>query len=128
MRRERRKLNLTTDINVTSLVDVSLTLLIIFILIAPMIKHGIEINMPRVSASGIELEGQAVITVDEEERIFFNERRISFEDISPRLGEGMPRIVYIQADKSVPYGAIIEIMGEIRRAGIDNIGIVTEPK
>lgn len=128
MRRERRKLNLTTDINVTSLVDVSLTLLIIFILIAPMIKHGIEINMPRVSASGIELEGQAVITVDEEERIFFNERRISFEDISPRLGEGAPRIVYIQADKSVPYGAIIEIMGEIRRAGIDNIGIVTEPK
>ncbi len=128
MRRARRKLDLTTDINVTSLVDVSLTLLIIFILVAPMIKHGIEINMPRVSASGVELEGQAVITVDGEQRIFLNERRILFEDIFPRLGEGAPRIVYIQADESVPYGAIIEIMGEIRRAGINNIGIVTEPK
>ncbi len=128
MRRERRKLNLTTDINVTSLVDVSLTLLIIFILVAPMIKHGIEINLPRVSAGGIELEGQAVITVDGDERVFFNERRILFEDIARRIEQAPPAIVYIQADESVSHGVIIGIMGEIKKAGIDNIGIVTEPR
>jgi biopolymer transport protein TolR len=128
MRRERRKLNLTTDINVASLVDVSLTLLIIFILVAPMIKHGIEINLPRVSASGIELEGQAVITVDRDERIFLNEKRILFEDIAAGIMSRAPNIIYIQADESVPHGAIIGIMGEIRKAGILNIGIVTEPK
>ncbi len=128
MRRTRGKLNLTTDINVTSLVDVSLTLLIIFILVAPMIKHGIEINLPRVSASGMDVEGQVVIKVDAEQRIFLNERRVSFEDIASRIGQAPPNIVYIKADESIPYGVIIGVMGEIRRSGIDNIGIVTEPK
>ncbi len=127
MRRQRTKLGLNTDINVTSLVDVSLTLLIIFIIIAPMIKHGIEINLPRVSAGGVDLEGQAVIKVDAEERIFLNERRVTFEEISRRLEQVRPEVVYIKADESIPHGIVIGVMGEIRRAGINNIGIVTEP-
>ncbi len=128
MRRQGRKLNLNTDINVTSLVDVSLTLLIIFVLVAPMIKHGIEVNLPRVSTRGIDLQGQVVITVDGDNRIFFNERRISFEDIAGRLEQGPPEVVFLKADRDVSYGTIVEIMGEIKRAGIDNIGMVTEPK
>jgi len=124
----RRRQDFTSEINVTSLVDVSLTLLIIFMLVAPMMKHGIDIQLPRVSATGVDLKNQIVVTIDSEKRIYLGERRISPTALVKYLKETFARDVFLKADKRVPYGFVMEIMGEIKSAGIDNIGMITEPK
>ena len=125
---ERRRHNLTSEINVTSLVDVSLTLLIIFILVAPMMKHGIDVQLPRVSASGVDLKNQIVVTIDSEKRIYLGERRISAASLVNYLKGTSNRGVFLKADKRVQYGFVMEIMEKIKSAGIDNIGMVTEPR
>ncbi len=112
----------------TPLVDVSLTLLIVFMLVAPMMKHGINVQLPQVSASGVDLKKQVVVTIDSKRRIYLGERRISPEGLVKYLKEISVQNVYLKADKSIPYGFVIEIIGKIKRAGIENIGMVTEPK
>ncbi len=126
--RRRSKHNLNSDVNVTPLVDVSLTLLIVFMLVAPMMKHGINVQLPQVSASGVNLKKQVVVTIDSKRRIYLGERRISPEGLVKYLKEISVQNVYLKADKSIPYGFVIEIIGKIKRAGIENIGMVTEPK
>lgn len=126
--RKRKGYELKSEINVTSLVDVSLTLLIIFMLVAPMMKHGIDIQLPKVSASGVELKNQVVITIDSDRRIYLGERRISPEALVKHLKQVSVTGVFLKADKSVPYGFVMGIMGKIRKAGIDSIGMVTEPE
>lgn len=124
----RRRQDFTSEINVTSLVDVSLTLLIIFMLVAPMMKHGIDIELPRVSATGVDLKNQIVVTIDSEKRIYLGERRISPTALVKYLKEASAGDVFLKADRRVPYGFVMEIMGEIKSAGIDNIGMITEPR
>ena len=124
----RRRQDFASEINVTSLVDVSLTLLIIFMLVAPMMKHGIDIQLPRVSATGVDLKNQIVVTIDSEKRIYLGERRISPTALVKYLKETSAANIFLKADKRVPYGFVMEIMGEIKSAGIDNIGMITEPK
>ena len=126
--RRRKSYELKSEINVTSLVDVSLTLLIIFMLVAPMMKHGIDIQLPKVSASGVELKNQVVIPIDSDRRIYLGERRISPEALVKHLKQVSITSVFLKADKSIPYGFVMEIMGKIRKAGIDSIGMVTEPR
>ncbi len=126
--RERRRHNFTSEINVTSLVDVSLTLLIIFILVAPMMKHGIDVQLPRVSAGGVDLRNQIVITIDSEKHIYLGERRISAASLVNYLEEVSNKDVFLKADKRIQYGFVMEIMEKIKSAGIENIGMVTEPK
>ncbi len=126
--RKRQRHNLRAEVNVTPLVDVSLTLLIVFMLVAPMMKHGIDVQLPRVSAGGVDLKEQVVIAIDSEKRVYLGERRISPEGLVKHLRETSVREVYLKADKSIPYGFVVEIMGKIRKAGIENIGMVTEPR
>ena len=126
--KDRRRHNLKAEVNVTSLVDVSLTLLIVFMLVAPMMKHGIDVQLPRVSAGGVDLKEQVVIAIDSEKLVYLGERRISPEGLVKHLRETSAREVYLKADKSIPYGFVVEIMGKIRKAGIENIGMVTEPR
>ena len=128
MRKKRRSNELKYEINVTSLVDVSLTLLIIFMLVAPMMKHGIDVQLPGVSASGVELKNQVVITIDSDRRIYLGERRISPEALVKHLKQVSARSVFLKADKRIPYGFVMEVMGKMRKAGIDSIGMVTEPR
>ncbi len=124
----RRRQDFSSEVNVTSLVDVSLTLLIIFMLVAPMMKHGIDIELPTVSASGVDLKNQVVITIDSEKRIYLGERRISPTALVRYLEETSTRNIFLKADKSIPYGFVMEIMGKIKSAGIENIGMITEPR
>lgn len=126
--RKRQRHNLRAEVNVTPLVDVSLTLLIVFMLVAPMMKHGIDVQLPRVSAGGVDLKEQVVIVIDSSKRVYLGERRISPEGLVKHLRETSVREVYLKADKSIPYGFVVEIMGKIRKAGIENIGMVTEPE
>lgn len=121
-----------SEINVTNLVDVMFVLLVIFMLVAPLMKHGIDVDLPKVSTKGIDLKDELVITVDRDRRIYLDEKRISLDSLEKRLQEiceARPdTTIFLKADKQIPYGFVVRIMGRVRKAGIEKLGMVTEPE
>ncbi|HJD96359.1 ExbD/TolR family protein [Mailhella massiliensis] len=121
-----------SDINVTPLVDVMLVLLIIFMVTAPMMTEGLEVNLPRVEVSEtLPAENEHVmLTVREDGSVFLDEYETSAEDLPSLLDVHVVapgRRLFIRADQHVPYGIFMNIMGKIRRAGIHDVGLVTLP-
>jgi biopolymer transport protein TolR len=122
---------LLSDINVTPLVDVVLVLLIIFMVTAPMLQMGIDVNLPRVRSKSIDInEEKLVLTINGAKEIYINKYKTSMADLSSKL-EGIfstriDREVFMRADKTVPYGFVVEVMSEIRKAGVDRLGMITE--
>lgn len=136
MMRQKRRRNSDrksmAEINVTPLVDVMLVLLIIFMVTAPMLSMGIDVNLPRVKSKSIDIaEEKLVLTINESKEIFLNKTRMPLQDLNAKLAaifaERVDREVFLRADKSVPYGFVVEVMSEIRRAGVDKLGMITEP-
>ena len=120
------------DINVTPLVDVMLVLLIIFMVTAPMLSMGIDVNLPRVKSKSIDLaEEKLVLSIKENKEIFLNKTRMPLQDLNAKLAaifaERVDREIFLRADKNVPYGFVVEVMSEIRKAGVDKLGMITEP-
>lgn len=120
------------DINVTPLVDVVLVLLIIFMVTAPLLQMGIDVNLPRVKAKSIDVaEEKLILTITPAKEIFINKNKISISDLRTKL-EGIfssrtDKEIFMRADKTIPYGFVIEVMSEVRKAGIDKLGMITEP-
>jgi biopolymer transport protein TolR len=119
------------DINVTNLVDVVLVLLIIFMIAAPMMQSGIDISLPRSKATPQDMGEGVVVTITKQQKIYIDERVSNLErfegiltDVTRKKGS---RSVYLRADKDIPYGLVIEIVGKIKSLGIENLGLVTEP-
>jgi biopolymer transport protein TolR len=122
-----------SEINVTPLVDVMLVLLIIFMVTAPMMQQGLEIELPETAASGVSTsEEPFVLVINRSKKITVGGQTIPLADLRKRLAaifERRPnKQIYLQADKSVDYGFVAETMAEVRAAGITNIGLVTLPK
>lgn len=123
-----------SQINVTPLVDVMLVLLVIFMITAPMMQAGIDVNLPKVEASAIKSDEQSiVVTVDKRGRLYVNDSHVSSASLMQRLssmsdGTDKNATVVLRADASVPYGKIMEAMAQIRKAGITRIGLMTEPE
>jgi biopolymer transport protein TolR len=120
------------EINVTPLVDVVLVLLIIFMVTAPMLQMGIDVNLPRVKAKSINVtEEKLVLTINGKQEIFLNEFKTTLPDLSTKLESifktRTDRELYMRADKEVPYGVVVQVMSEVRKAGIDKLGMITEP-
>jgi biopolymer transport protein TolR len=120
------------DINVTPLVDVVLVLLIIFMVTAPMLQMGIDVNLPRVKAKSIDVaEEKLILTITPAKEIFINKNKIPMRDIRTKLESiftsRTDREVFMRADKTIPYGFVVEVMSEIRKAGVDKLGMITEP-
>lgn len=120
------------DINVTPLVDIMLVLLIIFMVTAPMLQMGIDVNLPRVKAKSIDVaEEKLVLTVNAAKEIFLNRARVPLAELGPKLvhifAARIDREVYLRADRNVPYGYVVEVMAEVRKAGVDKLGMITEP-
>ena len=120
------------DINVTPLVDVVLVLLIIFMVTAPMLQMGIDVNLPRVKAKSIDVaEEKLILTITPAKEIFINKNKIPMRDLRTKLESiftsRTDREVFMRADKTVPYGFVVEVMSEIRKAGVDKLGMITEP-
>jgi len=127
MIRRRQTRELDYRINVTSLVDVSLTLLVVFMLVAPMMKHGIDVQLPKVSAEGVDLKNQLVVAIDADEHIYLNERRISPAGLVEHLRGSSAKEVFLKADRDVTHGFVMKVLGKIREGGISNVGMVSEP-
>jgi biopolymer transport protein TolR len=135
MRSFRQKSNpgkALSDINVTPLVDVMLVLLIIFMVTAPMLSMGIDVNLPRVKSKSVDVtEEKLVLTINEAREIYLNKVRINLGELNAKLeaifANRIEREVFLRADKNVPYGFVVEVMAEVRRAGVDKLGMITEP-
>ncbi|MFH1336242.1 MAG: biopolymer transporter ExbD [Candidatus Zixiibacteriota bacterium] len=118
------------DINVTNLVDVVLVLLIIFMIAAPMMQSGIDINLPRTKATQEDLGEGVVVTITKEQKIYIDERVSNLDRFEGILSDVTrkkeSKSVYLRADKDVPYGMIVEVISKIKSLGIQDLGLVTE--
>lgn len=132
MRRFKREYRPMADINITNLVDVMLVLLIVFMISAPMIQAGIDIALPKASESPQDVSGGIIVSIDKKQTIYIDNYKVSANDFESRLKTIREvkkfRPIYIRADKTIPYGTVIELMGKIKKMGIENVGLVTEPE
>jgi len=122
-----------SEINITPLVDVMLVLLIMFMVTTPLMQQGIEVDLPKTSASGVDMtEEPFVLVIAANEKITAAKQPIAMADLREKLKAIFEtrknKQVYIQADRKVDYGFVAEAMAEVRAAGIFNIGLVTQPK
>ncbi|MHB8092125.1 MAG: protein TolR [Syntrophales bacterium] len=120
------------EINVTPLVDVMLVLLVIFMVTAPMLQTGIDVNLPRVKAKSVDVaEEKIVLTINGAREIFINRSPLNLSDLGVKLEsifkQRIDREVYLRADRNVPYGFVVEVMAAVRKAGVDKLGMITEP-
>ncbi len=128
MRVERDR-GVMSEINVTPLVDVMLVLLIIFMVTAPLLQQGIDVNLPKAKGKDMPPEERIALVVKKDQSIFMNDSQVSLADMRRKLeavSKQNPN-VFLKADKDVPYGFVVEVMGEIKEAGIEKLGMVTEP-
>lgn len=125
--RDRKVLS---EINVTPFVDVMLVLLVIFMVTAPLLQQGIDVNLPKAKGRDLPSEERITLVIKKEGAIYMNENPVSLTDMRHKL-EAISKLnpnVYLKADRGVPYGFVVEVIGEIKDAGIERLGIVTEPK
>jgi biopolymer transport protein TolR len=132
LRRRNNDKKALAEINVTPLVDVMLVLLIIFMVTAPMLSMGIDVNLPKVKSKSVDVtEEKLVLSINESKEIYLNKTRLPLGDLNSKLAaifaNRIDREVFLRADKNVPYGFVVEVMSEIRKAGVDKLGMITEP-
>jgi len=127
----RSRLTLNAEINVVSLIDVMMLLMIIFMITAPMMQGGVDISLPRAQARPLESKSGLTVTIDRSGAIFVDQARLSFSQFSAsfkalaqRRGSGG---VYLRADDRVPYGSVVRVLAIMRANGVGDIGLVAEP-
>lgn len=121
-----------SEINVTPLVDVMLVLLIIFMVTAPMMQQGIEVDLPQAAAKALESkEEQLILTIARNKRIYLNKQSLKFEELRHMLralySKRSNKEIYLRADSNVAYGFVVRTMAEIKGAGIEELALITEP-
>jgi biopolymer transport protein ExbD len=123
-----------SDINVTPLVDVMLVLLIIMMLVAPMLQQGVSVKLPTAenTIDKPEQQGQTVLAISKDKSIYLNAKPVQDNDLTRRISELLEnktdKIVLIKADEEVEYSAVMNAMDQLRQAGIEDIGLITERK
>jgi biopolymer transport protein TolR len=123
--------SMLSEINVTPLVDVMLVLLIIFMVTAPMLEQGVDIDLPRAEAQSMEAaEKKLVLSIDQKRRIYLGKTFIPYSQLFDKLRHNeklqAERELYLRAERTLPYGLIVRIMAMARSAGIDKVGMITE--
>jgi biopolymer transport protein TolR len=124
------EMNLNADVNVTSLVDVMLVLLIIFMITAPLMQGGVDVELPRAEAKPLDPKQGMVVSVNRDGRIFIDQTPVSYNDFRVTFRSLVttrkPQGVYLQADTRVPYGQVVRVLAIIRNSGIQNVGLVAQ--
>jgi len=120
------------EINVVPLVDIMLVLLIIFMVAAPMIQQGVDVSLPKVTAGDLPTDPDLlVVTVNRAGQVFVGKTAVALDTLGEKLeaiySRKTSREGYLRADKDVPYGVVVRVMAEMKRAGIERLGMVTEP-
>ena len=120
------------EINVTPLVDVVLVLLIIFMVTAPLMQRGIDVDLPRTVSQTAEQEERIVVSVGKDAKIFIGDVEIPLQDLKDQIkkriaGHENKTAVFLRGDKTLSYEIIMQVMDEMKRSGVPTIGLVTEP-
>ncbi len=124
---------LMSDINVTPFVDVMLVLLIIFMVAAPMMVQGVDVDLPKVSSAPLESEqDHLVVSIKKDQKVYINDQVIDVTFLSEKFKRILENVdernVYLRADKDVPYGVVVNIMAKLKDAGVDSLGMITLPE
>ncbi|MFO0775849.1 MAG: biopolymer transporter ExbD [Nitrospiraceae bacterium] len=131
MMQESRDRRFMAEINVIPLVDVVLVLLVIFMITAPMLYRGIDIKLPSSASNTIKPEARMVLTVEKDQKLYLDKDPVTIAQLERRLRaakDGNADIsLYLRADREVPYGIVVQVMDGVKKAGIEKLGMVTEP-
>jgi biopolymer transport protein TolR len=127
---ERRERHIMREINLVPLIDVLLVVLFFYMIISPMMSRGLDVNLPKSEANTIKPEDRIVLTVTRGQEVFVENERVAvsrLKDVLLSVRKSKPLInVYLRADRDAPYGAVVQVMDIVKRAGIDRLGMVTE--
>lgn len=119
------------EINIIPLVDVTLVLLLIFMLTAPLMYRGIDVNLPKTAGKPTAVEERLVLTLTKEQTIYVNDKPVAMASLEQSLRDlfknRQDKTLYLRADQALQYGFVVETMDRIRRSGIEKLGMVTEP-
>jgi biopolymer transport protein TolR len=123
---------LISDINVTPLVDVMLVLLIIFMVTAPMMMHGVKVDLPRTESKAMKTEEDPLLlTITKQGDLFIEDSKLEHKGLKEKLerifANRAGKEILLQADKEVPYGVVMEVMAQVKEAGITKVGMITRP-
>ncbi|MEO0115532.1 MAG: biopolymer transporter ExbD [candidate division WOR-3 bacterium] len=131
----KNRLRPVSEMTITSLADVATTLLIIFIVAgvsAALTRAGIDVNLPRTSAAKPKLGSAVIISITKNQEIYIEQKLVTLKEFNTVLNQTIAKKgtdrVFLQADASVNYGLVIEVIGKVREAGIENLGLVAEPR
>ncbi len=132
-RRRRERLHLNAEINVVSLIDVMMLLMVIFMITAPMMQGGVDVALPTARARPLEAKRSLVVSITRDQRVFVEDTPLtlaefegSFKALADQKGAGGG--VYLRADEGVPYGTVVRVLGAMRASGVADVGLVAEPQ
>ena len=119
------------EINIIPVVDVTLVLLLIFMLTAPLMYRGIDVNLPKTAGKPTAVEERMVLTLTKEQTIYVNDKPVALASLEQTLRDlfknRQDKTLYLRADQALQYGFVVETMDRVRRSGIEKLGMVTEP-
>jgi biopolymer transport protein TolR len=121
-----------SEINVTPMVDVMLVLLIIFMVTAPLIQQGVKVNLPETKAAPVEsTDKKLVVSIDVQKRVFIGDAEVQLAELEEKLKANaraqQDKELYLHADRDLPYGIVVDVMAAAQRAGVTNVGMITDP-
>ena len=121
-----------SDINVTPMVDVMLVLLIIFMVTAPLMQQGVKVDLPETKAQSLDVNPDlSILTITREQKVFLGKAEIPYAELEEKLVNNIKlredKEMYLHADRKLPYGVVVDVMAIMKRAGINNLGMVTDP-
>lgn len=129
-RRSRHELGYSAEINVTSLVDVVLTLLVIFMITAPMMQGGVEVSVPKARTQAVPSSDGLVVTVDRAGQVYVGEAKVELAEFAAQfpaiVKEKNAESVYLRADENVPYGRVVQVLGMMKDADVATVGLIAE--
>ena len=131
MKRRRRR-QIISDLNLTNLIDVMLTLLIIFMITAPMMTQGVQVDLPKAEAKNVEVDVSIQVSINSHHELFIDQERVPLSSFGRRFSEVFASRtqvpVFVNSDRKVPYGLVIRVISDIQNAGVVKLGFLTQPQ